>query len=135
MEQIPKGKKLEDMDGSVPGTEGKVKVNWSTNSGNNAHTGWLPVDSEKDYTRKIEITNLLPGSSYEINVESQSIEGVPGETVSGKFSTAPAPDQESVVKFVVSTCQDYPRKDTPKGIRSTPHARTGSRFFCAYRGY
>ena len=29
-EQIPKGKKLEDMEGAVPGTKGKVKITWST---------------------------------------------------------------------------------------------------------
>ena len=84
------------------------------------HTGWQSVDPEKDYTRKVEITNLLPGSSYEIKVESQSIEGVPGETISGRFRTAPASDQESIVKFVVTTCQDYPRKDTPKGHQIYP---------------
>ena len=119
-EQIPKGKKLEDMEGAVPGTQGKVKVTWSTNSGNNAHTGWLPVDPDKDYTRKVEIANLLPGSFYEIIVESQNIEGVSGETVSGKFRTAPAPYQQSAVKFVVTTCQDYPRRDTPKGHQIYP---------------
>ena len=91
--QIPRGKKLGDMEGAVPGTEGKVKITWSTKSEKSSHTGWLSVDPEKDYTRKVEITNLLPGSSYEIKVESQSIEGVPGETVSGKFRTAPASDQ------------------------------------------
>ena len=99
---------------------GKVKITWSTKGEKSTHTGWLPVDPEKDYTRKVEITNLLPGSSYEIKVESQSIEGVPGETVSGKFRTAPAPDQQSAVKFVVTTCQDYPRKDTPKGHQIYP---------------
>ena len=119
-EQIPNGKKLEDMEGAVPGTKGKVKITWSKKGEKSNHTGWLPVDAGKDYTRKVEITNLLPGSSYEIKVESQSIEGVPGETVSGKFRTAPAPDQESAVKFVVTTCQDYPRRDTPKGHQIYP---------------
>ena len=28
--QIPNGKKLEDMEGAVPGTKGKVKITWST---------------------------------------------------------------------------------------------------------
>ena len=58
--QIPKGKKLEDMEGAVPGTKGKLKVTWSTKGEKSNHTGWLPVDPEKDYTRKVEITNLLP---------------------------------------------------------------------------
>ena len=31
--QIPKGKKLEDMEGAVPGTQGKVKITWSTKGG------------------------------------------------------------------------------------------------------
>ena len=118
--QIPKGKTLEDMEGAVPGAKGKVKITWSTKGEKSNHTGWLPVDPEKDYTRKVEITNLLPGNFYEIKVQSQSIEGVPGETVSGKFRTAPAPDQQSAVKFVVSTCQDYPRKDTPMGHQIYP---------------
>ena len=118
--QIPKGKKLEDMEGAVPGTKGKVKIAWSSKGEKSNHTGWLPVDREKDYTQKVEITNLLPGSSYDIKVESQSIEGVPGETVRGKFRTAPAPNQESAVKFVVTTSQDYPRKDSPKGHQIYP---------------
>jgi len=118
--QIPNGKKLEDMEGAVPGTKGKVKITWSTKGQKSNYTGWLPVDPEKDYTRKVEITNLLPGSSYEIKVESQNIEGFPGGTVNGKFRTAPASDQQNAIKFVVTTCQDYPRKDTPKGHQIYP---------------
>ena len=113
--QIPRGKKLGDMEGAVPGTKGKVKITWSTKGEKTTHSGWLPVDPEKDHTRKVEIINLLPGKSYKIKVESQSLEGVPGQTIRGKFRTAPAPDQQSAIKFVVTTCQDYPRKDTPNG--------------------
>ena len=120
-EQIPKGKKLEEMEGAVPGTKGKVKIFWSTKGVKTKNTGWLPVDHEKDYIRKVEIANLLPGSSYEIKVKSQSIEGFSGQTVRGKFRTAPAPDQKSVIKFVVTTCQDFPRKDTPEGHQIYPH--------------
>ena len=119
-EQIPNGKKLEEMEGAVPGTKGKVKITWSTKGVKTKNTGWLPVDPEEDYIRKVEIANLLPGSSYEIKVKSQSIEGFPGQTVRGKFRTAPAPDQKSVIKFVVTTCQDYPRRDTPKGHQIYP---------------
>jgi alkaline phosphatase D len=118
--QIPRGKKLGDMEGAVPGTKGKVKITWSTKGEKITHSGWLPVDPKKDHTRKVEIINLLPGKSYKIKVESQSLEGVTGETVSGKFRTAPVPDQQSVIKFVVTTCQDYPRKDTPKGHQIYP---------------
>ena len=119
-EQIPKGKKLEDMEGAVPGAEGKVKITWSAKGEKNAHTGWLSVDPEKDYTRKVEIADLLPGSSYEIKVESQGLGGISGEIVKGKFRTAPAPHHQSAIKFVVTTCQDYPRKDTPKGHQIYP---------------
>ena len=120
VEQIPKGKTLEDMEGAVPGTDGKVKIIWSTKGVKTKNTDWLSVDPEKDFTRKVEIRDLLPGKTYGIRVESQNPEGIVGQNVNGTFRTPPAPDQQRPIKFVVTTCQDYPRKDTPKGHQIYP---------------
>jgi alkaline phosphatase D len=113
--QIPAGKSLTDMEGAVPGIAGSVRISWQSDGDEITQTEWLPVEEKRDFTRKVEIRGLLPGRAYEVRVESRSTQGKAGQTIQGKFRTAPAPEMIAPIKFVVTSCQDYPRRDTPKG--------------------
>ncbi|MDA7822787.1 alkaline phosphatase D family protein [Opitutales bacterium] len=119
--QIPKGKSLSDMEGAVPGIAGSVRISWQNQGVEATRTEWLPVDEDRDFTRKVKIGDLLPGQSYEVRVESRSANGKAGQTIRGKFRTAPAPEMIAPIKFVVTSCQDYPRRDTPQGHQIYPN--------------
>ena len=119
--QIPKGKSLSDMEGAVPGIAGSVRISWQNQGVEATRTEWLPVDEDRDFTRKVKIGDLLPGQSYEVRVESRSAKGKAGQTIRGKFRTAPAPEMIAPIKFVVTSCQDYPRRDTPQGHQIYPN--------------
>jgi len=119
--QIPKGKSLSDMEGAVPGITGSVRISWQNQGEESTRTEWLPVDEDRDFTRKVKIGDLIPGQTYEVRVESRSAKGKAGQTIRGKFRTAPAPEMIAPIKFVVTSCQDYPRRDTPKGHQIYPN--------------
>ncbi|MDC1490260.1 alkaline phosphatase D family protein [bacterium] len=114
-QQIPEGKSLAVMEGAVPGIAGSVRISWQSQGVEAKRTEWLPVDEDRDFTRKVKIGDLLPGQTYEVQVESCSAKGKAGQTIQGKFRTAPAPEMIAPIKFVVTSCQDYPRRDTPEG--------------------
>jgi alkaline phosphatase D len=119
--QIPIGKSLTDMEGAVPGITGSVRISWQRKGDEVTKTEWLPVDEKGDFTRKVEIGDLLPGQTYEVQVESRSTQGKAGQTIRGKFRTAPAPEIIAPIKFVVTSCQDYPRRDTAEGHQIYPN--------------
>ena len=120
-QQIPEGKSLADMEGAVPGIDGSVRISWQNQAEEATRTEWLPVDKDRDFTRKVEIGDLLPGQTYEVQVESCSAKGKAGQTIQGKFRTAPSPEMITPIKFVVTSCQDYPRRDTPQGHQIYPN--------------
>jgi alkaline phosphatase D len=120
--QIPAGQTLTDMEGAVPGIAGSVRISWQSKGEEMTQTEWLPVDEDRDFTRKVELRGLVPGRAYEVQVESRSSEkGKAGQTIYGKFRTAPPPEMMAPIKFVVTSCQDYPRRDTPDGHRIYPN--------------
>lgn len=119
-EQLPKGKTLADMQGAVPGAAGSVRIMWATKSGEKNSTPWMAVDPSKDFTLRHQIRELEPGTGYTITVESRDPDGIPGQTIEGTFRTAPAPEQEAAISFVVTSCQDYPRRDSPQGHKIYP---------------
>ena len=113
--QLPEGKTLDDMEGAVPSVAGEVRLSWASEEGQGDSSGWLPVDETRDFTRHWTIENLVPATSYAVKIESRDEDGTPGQVLKGKFRTAPAADHEVPIKFVVVTCHDYPRRDTPDG--------------------
>lgn len=119
-EQLPKGKTLGDMQGAVPGAAGSVRISWATKSGEKNNTDWMAVDLGKDSTLQYQIRGLVPGTGYTITVESRDPDGASGQTIEGTFRTAPAPEQGAAISFVVTSCQDYPRRDSPDGHKIYP---------------
>jgi alkaline phosphatase D len=110
--QIPTGRTLNDMHGTLAGANGSVRVILGS------ATAARPKprddgDPRKDHTRQFTIGSLKPGTTYRIQVESRDERGAPGATVNGQFHTAPAATVSAPVKFGVVTCGDYPRRDDP----------------------
>jgi alkaline phosphatase D len=119
-EQLPKGKTLAGMQGAVPGAAGSVRISWASSGEQKGSTAWMDVDTEKDFTLRHQIRELAPGTGYTITVESRDPNGTSGQTIDGKFRTAPALDQEAPVSFVVVSCQEYARRDSPQGHKIYP---------------
>ncbi|MYF15859.1 MAG: alkaline phosphatase [Gemmatimonadetes bacterium] len=76
-------------------------------------TAWGAVDPDRDFTRQIKLTDLKPGTRYQIEVQSRA--ETDGLTLSWRFRTAPSVDQSARVVFHVSTCQAYGDQDAPEG--------------------
>ncbi len=113
---FPDGSTVETLEGAVPGATGRVRILYKPQTGGNwKQTDWLPVDSQKDYTRQFRLTRLSPSTKYLVRIESQADNGGKGQTLDGGFQTAPLPNQAERVVFTVSTGQRYPNQDAQGG--------------------
>ena len=110
----PQYSDLSSMQGSVTGTAGDVRVTyWPTNAPKASQsTEWVTVYPKNDYTHQFELSGLSPKTNYSLLVEGTD-SGEPCK-LEGQFRTAPGADQASDIRFVVTTCGDYPRRDDPK---------------------
>lgn len=112
--QLPAGRSLRDMAGALEAAVGEVRVTLVPEGGTESRsTDWLPVDPQRDCTRQVPFTGLLPGTAYRVTVESRDAAGVAGAVEEGSFRTALAPEARGPVSFVAVTCGDYPRRDDP----------------------
>jgi alkaline phosphatase D len=105
---------LSIMQDSVIGTEGKVKVTYwpTTEKSKMRSTKWKSVYSENDYTHQFQLKDLEPVTAYSLLIEGKNKDA--DCRLNGSFRTAPGKEQASDVRFVVTTCGDYPRRDDPK---------------------
>ena len=105
---------LSIMQGSVCGAAGKVRLSyWCKGAESAAHTTqWERVYPQNDYTHQFILTSLDSAAQYEIRVEGKNEDGNTCQS-NGSFITAPATDASSDIRFVVTTCGDYPRRDDP----------------------
>jgi len=116
-EAVPAGRTLDDMEGSVPGIGGVVRVvYWPKESeGQSRATAWQAVDPEADFTRQFQLTGLTAGTRYRLQVEGRPAGATePACTLSGGFATAPDVSTPARVAFAVVTCQEYPLRDDPE---------------------
>ncbi|WP_231930777.1 alkaline phosphatase D family protein [Botrimarina hoheduenensis] len=103
------------------GLPGEVRIVWwhEQEEANLQETAWLATDREHDYTIQHRLTSLRAGSSYGLRVLSRPIPvagaASPQEScqIEGMFRTPPPTDVPAGATMVVSTCQDYPRRDDP----------------------
>ncbi len=112
--QLPAGRTLADMHGSLSGAPGAVRVALTpVAGGTRIETPWSAVDPQRDHIRQFEVASLTPGTAYRVRVESRDAQGSAGATVEGSFRTAAGATVASPVRFSVVTCGDYPRRDDP----------------------
>lgn len=122
--QLPPGVTLERMQDAAPGIPGQVRlVYWpERRQRQEQHTDWFGVEPNKDFTRQFRLGDLTPGTQYSVRCESRiGPGGSAGQTVQGRFKTAPAPETSARVVFTVVTGQDFhKRDDTVKGHQIFP---------------
>ncbi len=113
---VPAGRTLGDMEGSVPGIGGEVRVAWWPQGmiEKKKETAWQAVDAKADFTRQVRLSGLTAGTEYELDVQGRATgAGEPSCRLSGSFRTPPDPGVPAQVVFTVVTCQEYPRRDDP----------------------
>jgi alkaline phosphatase D len=111
--QFAKGASLAEMEGSLLGLDGMVRLSWWPEDHPKAkqQTEWLTVDPQRDFTRQIALEGLSSKQNYALKIESRSIDGQQGQSLSGSFRTAPGPSTSEPTRFVVSTCQSWKTRD------------------------
>jgi alkaline phosphatase D len=105
------------LEGATVGIEGDIMIYYKpAKSEHWEHTNWVSVNPEKDYTVQYELTALKSNQTYQIRIVSRypGSDAI-GESIDGKFKTAPAPDEIADVMFAVSTGQAYVDQDAPEG--------------------
>lgn len=112
--QFPEGARLEDMEGSLSGMEGSVKLSWWARgrAGERQETDWLAVNAERDYTRQVVLDGLQANTEYELRIASRSFDGeTRGAVFNGSFRTALGAAEGAPFRFTISTCQSWKTRD------------------------
>jgi alkaline phosphatase D len=113
---------------AAPGIAGEVRVLYSpvlvipgsTLIIKPTRTLWRAVDAKADFTRQFKLTGLAEGITYKVVVETRGIDGKAGQTLTGKFKTAPMKANAARVVFTVSTGQMFAHQDRPDGFEIYP---------------
>lgn len=100
---------------SVPGQPGAVSFTLNP-TGNNASRAWHRVTADTDYCHQFLLPKLNPDTEYRFEINALDEPDPPrseakSAKIGGTFRTAPAPTADKALTFVVSTCQDFPRRD------------------------
>lgn len=117
--QLPDGAELTQMLGACPGIAGEVRLTYfpKLKRYDSKTTEWKATVSENDFTAQWALENLKPGTEYAAIVETRPLtkDGVPAEALSavlrGGFETAPKASSEKEVRFCMTTCHDFIRRD------------------------
>ncbi len=120
--EYPKGVTVDTIAGAAPGANGSVRVLYKPEDAVDfSSTSWEKVDPEECFARQFKLENLKPATSYTLRVESrdETSRGA-GQTVEGRFRTAPLPTESASVSFAVSTGQEFAHKDRPDGFKIYP---------------
>jgi alkaline phosphatase D len=115
---FPLGCTAADLRNAAPGIDGDVRVLWKGEPQKAwQESPWHPVKPLRDFTRQFTLDGLQPNTAYQVRVESRSIDGAPGATLTGRFRTAPKADQARRVVFTASTGFAYDDQDSPDGFK------------------
>ena len=96
----------------VPGTPGEVRfVYWSEES-ERGETSWTEVDGSGDFSHQVAIGGLEPGTAYRVEAQGRvGADAASPSVFAGSFRTAPREDAADPVTLVISTCQEFRRRD------------------------
>ncbi|MEM9444888.1 MAG: alkaline phosphatase D family protein [Verrucomicrobiota bacterium] len=114
MNQMPEGLTLGDMEDSVLGATGEVRVIYWPESSQKAkkETKWTAVETDNDFTYHFKLSGLEAWTRYQLSVEGRASAGDPTTiALKGSFTTAPIPNQEANITLTVVTCGDHARRD------------------------
>jgi alkaline phosphatase D len=111
--QLPESASLEEMIGACPGKEGRVRLSYFPEEQRKQvkSLNWITTKAENDFTAQWKLEGLMRGTKYITILEAQTLDGRPTAAIRGAFKTAPAPTESSPLKFVITTCHDFIRRD------------------------
>ena len=98
----------------VPGAPGEVRfVYWSgSEADGRVETPWTKVDADGDFCHQVAIDDLEPAATYSIEAQGRADADAGIESVfAGSFRTAPQAGAAEPITLVISTCQDFRRRD------------------------
>lgn len=112
--QLPEGASLDQMLGACPGAAGEVRLTYFPARHRHAakQTEWRTTHAEDDFTCQWKLEGLKAGTEYAAVIEARPVGG--GErtaVIRGGFQTAPAANAAEPLKFCMTTCHDFIRRD------------------------
>ena len=110
-EKVPDGLTLRDMKDSLMGAAGGLRLRYMPEGGEGITTPLHEVDTQRDFTTQIRLTDLKPATAYTLFVEGLTPDGKMTSIIEGGFTTAPLPTEHAPIRFTVVTCHDFPRRD------------------------
>ena len=114
---------VRELEGSAPGAAGKVRLRYGTSEdlADAVETHWKTVKPDNDFTYQFHLKNLRPGTQYYFESHTADQTGeLEHAPVTGRFRTAPPPDEYGDVEFTVITGQAYKDADDPQGFQVYP---------------
>ncbi len=116
---LPAGSSLEQMEGAVPGTTGRIRLILRDTKGNKTATEWKNADEQKNFTCGFKISGLESGTRYEVTAQvSPSMFGKVTDEVEGGFCSAPGPNEVVPILCTSLSCQSWwDRDDRRRGFK------------------
>ena len=117
--RIDKWDEMEPKQWSVPGAKGEVGIaHWKAGEGEGKAPGspigrWTNVGGGTDFCHQFQLRELVPDTEYKVLVRGRT-EGGKDKEIEGTFRTAPTAATSKAIRFIASTCQDFPRRDDLK---------------------
>ena len=112
--QLPEHAVLDEMFGACPGTTGEVRLTYFPELQRRGlkRTDWKRTNAAEDFTAQWKLEGLKPGTPYAVVVEARATDGkIPTAVMRGRFKTAPAANAKKNIKFCMTTCHDFIRRD------------------------
>ncbi|WP_166820467.1 family 16 glycoside hydrolase [Thalassoroseus pseudoceratinae] len=111
--QLPEGAQLDEMIGACPGAPGQVRVSYYPGSQRKAtkHTKWIITNADSDFTAQWKLEGLKPDTKYTTVTQARTLDGKPSAVIHGAFRTAPKASEAKPIKFCITTCHDFIRRD------------------------
>ena len=135
--QLPDGAGLDEMIGACPGKAGRVRLSYFQEEHRKdvKSLEWITTQAANDFTAQWKLEGLKPGVTYITILEAQNLDGSPTAAIRGAFKTAPAESESSPVKFCITTCHDFIRRDDgPNGHKIYPAMKAIAPDFIVHAG-
>lgn len=112
--QLPDGAQLDAMLGACPGAAGEVRLTYfpATRSSAAKTTPWQTTREEDDFTWQWKLQDLRPDTRYAAVVEARPVGGdALTAVIRAEFQTAPPAAKPRSLRFCMTTCHDFLRRD------------------------
>ena len=112
--QLPEGAKLENMFGACPGIAGEVRLTYFPSKQRNQAKSidWVTTKAENDFATQWKLEGLKANTQYAVVIESRAIGSKETSAViRGAFRTPPKTNAKENLKFCITTCHDFIRRD------------------------